>query len=170
MKLLERGRVGSDVWKKEKINEHRYFAWKCVWRNEFLDFFWAIWPCPPSSYFPFTLASAKASASCSRIFSVRFILAAIQARARVSQSFQKTISPKLCWRRSSPRDRAFLTTKMANFGSSGKKKPEQIIFSQQLSVIMIYERRYGWHKDVFILSKRFDDQRLRQWKSIVWNP
>ena len=29
---------------------------------------------------------------------------------------------------------------------------------------MIYERRYGLHKDVFILSKRFDDQRLRQWK------
>ena len=31
-------------------------------------------------------------------------------------------------------------------------------------ITMIYKRRYGWHKDVFILFKRSDDQRLRQWK------
>ena len=34
----------------------------------------------------------------------------------------------------------------------------------QPTVAMIYKRRYGWHKDVFILFKRFDDQCLRQWK------
>ena len=32
---------------------------------------------------------------------------------------------------------------------------------------MIYRRRYGWHKDILILLKRFDDQRLRQWDDIV---
>ena len=36
-------------------------------------------------------------------------------------------------------------------------------------ITMIYKRRYGWHKDVFILFKRFDDQRLRQRNSILWN-
>ena len=34
---------------------------------------------------------------------------------------------------------------------------------------MIYIRRYGWHKDVFILFKRFDGQRLRQWNSLLGN-
>ena len=34
---------------------------------------------------------------------------------------------------------------------------------------MIYKRRCGWHKDVFILFKRFNDQRLRQWNSILRN-
>ena len=37
---------------------------------------------------------------------------------------------------------------------------------------MIYKRRYEWHKDVFILFKRFDDQReivfYRIWKEYVW--
>ena len=49
-------------------------------------------------------------------------------------------------------------------------KHAKVFSSTYNRLAMIYERRYGWHKDVFILSKRFDDQRLRQWKSIVWNP
>ena len=40
----------------------------------------------------------------------------------------------------------------------------KVITANILLWTMIYERRYGWHKDVFILSKRFDDQHLRQWK------
>ena len=37
---------------------------------------------------------------------------------------------------------------------------------------MIYKRHYEWHKDVFILFKRFDDEReivfYGIWKEYVW--
>ena len=52
-------------------------------------------------------------------------------------------------------------------GVFGLRLPHDFLHRTLIVITMIYRWRYGWHKDVFILFKRFGNQRLRQWNSLL---